>query len=149
MALTQTIQDEMTAAMRAGDTARRDALRLLVAAFQNERIAVGHELSDDEAIRVLQREAKQRRESIAEYERASRDDLVQGEQRELAVIEAYLPQPLTEQEIEELARAVVAEVGASGPGDLGRVMRPLMERIAGRADGRRVNELVRGLLGGA
>ena len=147
MLLTQTIQQEMTAAMRAGDAGRRDALRLLIAAFQNARIAAGHELDDDEAIRVLQREAKQRRESIVEYERAARDDLVQREQEELAVIETYLPQALTEAEIEELARAVVAEVGASSPSDLGRVLRPLMARVAGRADGRRVNELVRGLLG--
>jgi uncharacterized protein YqeY len=149
MALTQTIQDEMTAAMRAGDAGRRDALRLLIAAFQNARIAAGHELADDEAIRVLQREAKQRRDSIVEYERAARADLVQREQEELAVIEGYLPQPLSDAELEELARAAIAEVGASGPGDLGGVMRPLMERVAGRADGRRVNELVRGLLGDA
>ncbi|MDA0256691.1 MAG: GatB/YqeY domain-containing protein [Chloroflexi bacterium] len=149
MALTQTIQQEMTDAMRVGDAGRRDALRLLIAAFQNARIAAGHELADDEAIGVLQREAKQRRESIVEYERAARADLVQREQEELAIIEVYLPQPLTDPEIEELARAAVAEVGASGPGDLGRVMRPLMERVAGRADGRRVNELVRGLLGDA
>ena len=147
MLLTQNIQQEMTAAMRIGDAGRRDALRLLIAAFQNARIAAGHELDDDEAIRVLQREAKQRRESIVEYERAAREDLVQREQEELAIIEAYLPQALTEAEIEELARAVVAEVGASSPSDLGRVLRPLMARVAGRADGRRVNELVRGLLG--
>ncbi len=149
MALTQTIQQEMTAAMRAGDAGRRDALRLLIAAFQNARIAAGHELADDEAIRVLQREAKQRRDSIVEYERAAREDLVQREQEELAVIEGYLPQALSEPEVEELARAAITEVGASGPGDLGRVMRPLMERVAGRADGRRVTELVRGLLGDA
>jgi uncharacterized protein YqeY len=149
MALTQTIQQEMTAAMRAGNTGRRDALRLLIAAFQNARIAAGHELADDEAIRVLQREAKQRRDSIVEYERAAREDLVQREQEELAVIEGYLPQALSESEVEELARAAITEVGASGPSDLGRVMRPLMERVAGRADGRRVTELVRGLLGDA
>jgi uncharacterized protein YqeY len=149
MALTQTIQQEMTAAMRAGDAGRRDALRLLIAAFQNARIAAGHELADDEAIRVLQREAKQRRDSIVEYERAAREDLVRREQEELAVIEGYLPQALSESEVEELARAAITEVGASGLGDLGRVMRPLMERVAGRADGRRVTEVVRGLLGDA
>jgi uncharacterized protein len=149
MALTQTIQNEMTEAMRAGDAGRRDALRLLIAAFQNARIAAGHELADDEAIGVLQREAKQRRDSIVEYERAERADLVQREQEELAVIEGYLPQPLSDAELDELARVAIAEVGASGPGDLGGVMRTLMERVAGRADGRRVNELVRGLLGDA
>lgn len=149
MVLTRDIQQEMTAAMRAGDASRRDTLRLLIAAFQNARIAAGHELADEEATRVLQREAKQRRESIVEYERASRDDLAQHERDELTIIEGFLPQPLTEQELTELVLAAIAEVEASGPGDLGRVMRPLMERVAGRADGRRVNELVRGLLGGA
>ena len=147
--LTGDVQQEMTAAMRAGDTERRDALRLLIAAFQNARIAAGHELSDEEARRVLQREAKQRRESIAEYERARREDLAGRERAELRIIEGYLPRPLTEPELTDLARQVVAEVGASSPGDLGRVMRPLMERVAGRADGRRANEIVRGLLGGA
>ena len=149
MALTSDVRQEMTAAMRAGDATRRDALRLLIAAFQNARIAVGHELADNEATRVLQREAKQRRESIAEYERARREDLAQRERDELAIIEGFLPAPLSEEQLTELARTVVAEVGASGPGDLGLVMRPLVERVAGRADGRRVNEIVRELLGGA
>ncbi len=149
MALTSDVRQEMTAAMRAGDAARRDALRLLIAAFQNARIAAGHELADNEATRVLQREAKQRRESIAEYERARREDLAQRERDELAIIEGFLPAPLSEEQLTELARTVVAEVGASGPGDLGLVMRPLVERVAGRADGRRVNEIVRELLGGA
>ena len=147
--LTHDVQQQMTAAMRARDTARRDALRLLVAAFQNARIAAGHELSDEEATRVLQREAKQRRESITEYERGRREDLAGREREELRIIEGFLPRPLTEPELTDLARQVVAEVGASSPGDLGRVMRPLMERVAGRADGRRANEIVRGLLGGA
>ena len=149
MALTSDVRQEMTAAMRAGDATRRDALRLLIAAFQNARIAVGHELADNEATRVLQREAKQRRESIAEYARARREDLAQRERDELAIIEGFLPAPLSEEQLTELARTVVAEVGASGPGDLGLVMRPLVERVAGRADGRRVNEIVRELLGGA
>ncbi len=147
--LTRDVQQQMTAAMRARDTARRDALRLLIAAFQNARIAAGHELSDEEATRVLQREAKQRRESITEYERGRREDLAGREREELRIIEGFLPRPLTEPELTDLARQVVAEVGASSPGDLGRVMRPLMERVAGRADGRRANEIVRGLLGGA
>lgn len=149
MVLTRDVQQDMTAAMRAGDTTRRDALRLLIAAFHNARIAAGHELADDEALLVLQREAKQRRESIAEYESAQREDLAERERDELRIIEGFLPQPLTEQELHDLARQVVAEVGASTSGDLGRVMRPLMERVAGRADGRRANEIVRGLLGGS
>ena len=149
MALPETIRTEMTAAMRAGDARRRDTLRLLLAALANARIAVGHDLGEEEAVRVLQREAKQRHDSIEEFRRGSRADLVAREEEELRVLAEFLPSALPDEEVESLARAVIAEVGATAPADLGTVMRPLMERLAGRADGRRVSELVRGLLGGA
>ncbi len=142
------IRAEMTTAMKSGDAQRRDALRLLIAAFQNARIAAGHELSDEEAVRTLQREARQRRDSIEEYRRGNRDDLVAREEYELAIIDAYLPQALSEDEVRSLARATIDEVGASGPTDVGKVMGPLMARLAGRADGRRANEIVRELLAG-
>ncbi len=146
MSIVETIRSEMTAAMKSGDARRRDIMRLLLASFDNARIEARRELDDDDAVRVLQREAKQRRDSIEEYEKGGRDDLVRGEQEELEAITAFLPAGLTDDEVAELARAVVAELGASGPEDLGKVMGPLMQRIAGRADGRRANELVRELL---
>jgi uncharacterized protein len=142
------VRAEMTAAMKAGDAQRRDALRLLVAALDNARIAAGHPLSDEEAVRVLQREARQRRDSIEEYGKAHRDDLVRQEEFELQLIETYLPQALTEEELRALVRATIDEVGAAAPSDVGKVMGPLMARIAGRADGRRANEIVRELLSG-
>ena len=114
--------------------------------MDNARIEARHELDDGDAIAVLQREARQRRDSIEEYEKGGRDDLVRGEQEELEAITAFLPAGLTDDEVAELARAVIAELDAGGPGDLGKVMGPLMQRIAGRADGRRANELVRELL---
>ena len=148
-ALLDTIRSEMTTAMRERDTQRRDTLRLLIAALDNARIAAGRELSDDDAIVALQREAKQRRESIEEYRKGSRDDLVEAEQAELGIIEAYLPSQLGEDELRAMAQEVIAERGASGSGDLGAVMGPLMQRVRGRADGRQANAIVRELLAGS
>ena len=148
-ALLDTIRSEMTTAMRERDTQRRDTLRLLIAALDNARIAAGRELSDDDAIVALQREAKQRRESIDEYRKGARDDLAEAEQAELVIIEAYLPSQLGEDELRAMAREVIAESGASGPGDLGAVMGPLMQRVRGRADGRQANAIVRELLADA
>ena len=148
-ALLDTIRSQMTAAMRSGDTQRRDTLRLLIAALDNARIAAGRDLSDEDAVVALQREAKQRRESIEEYRKGGRDDLVEAEQQELVIIEAYLPSQLSEDELRAIVREVIAEHGASGPADLGAVMGPLMQRVRGRADGRQANAIVRELLAGA
>jgi hypothetical protein len=146
--LAETIRADMTDAMRARDTGRRDTLRLLIAALDNARIAAGHDLDDQEAVIALQREARQRRDSIEEYQKGGRDDLAANEQAELDIITTYLPEELSEDEIRAAIDEVVAEVGASGPGDLGKVMGPVMGRVRGRADGRRVNELVRERLAG-
>lgn len=146
MTLVQTVRDDMTAAWRAGEVRRRDTLRLVIAAFENARIAAGHELSDAEAVTTLQREAKQRRDSMEQYGAGGRQDLVDAEQAELEIISSYLPASLSDDELAELTGAVILEVGASGPGDLGKVMGPLMARVAGRADGGRVNALVREML---
>ena len=148
-ALLDTIRSEMTAAMRSRDSQRRDTLRLLIAALGNARIAAGRDLSDEDALVALQREAKQRRESIEEYRKGGRDDLVEAEQQELVIIEAYLPSQLSEDELRAIVREVIAEHGASGPADLGAVMGPLMQRVRGRADGRQANAIVRELLAGA
>ena len=141
--IAETIRADMTAAMRARDAPRRDTLRLLIAALDNARIAAGHDLSDQEAVVALQREARQRRDSIEEYQKGGRDDLATREQDELDILSAYLPEELSEDEVRTAIDEVIAEVGASGAGDLGKVMGPVMGRVRGRADGRRVNELVR------
>lgn len=147
MPMIEMLRTELNTAIRARDNVRRNTHRLLIAAFDNARIEAGHDLDDDEALRVLQREARQRRDSIAEFEKAGRQDLVDAEQRELDIISAYLPAELPDEELRAVVQEVVAEVGASGPSDMGKVMGPLMQRVAGRADGRRVNTLVRELLG--
>ena len=146
--LADAIRSDMTQAMRAGDRVRRDTLRLLIAALDNARIAAGRDLDGGEAVAALQREARQRRDSIGEYRRGGRDDLVRREEAELAIIGEYLPDELTEDELRAAVEEAIAEAGASEPGDLGKVMGPLMARVRGRADGRRVNELVRERLAG-
>lgn len=146
--ISETIREQMTAAWKGGDTVRRDALRLVIAAFKNAEIELGHALADDEATRILQKEAKQRRDSITEYERANRQDLAEKERVELVVIEEFLPQQMSDDDLRAAAREVIAEVGASGPGDVGKVMRPLLARVSGRADGSRVNQIAREILEG-
>jgi len=147
MPLTDTIRTEMTSAWRAGETERRDTLRLLIAALDNGRIAAGHPLSDEEALQVLRREAKQRRDSIEAYTAGARPDLAAKERAELDIIASFLPPELPDDELAALARAVIEETGASGPGDIGKVMGPLMQRVEGRADGRRASAVARALLG--
>lgn len=147
MSIQETVRTEMTMAWKAGDTVRRDALRLLIAALENARIEAGRPLEDVDTIRVLLKEAKQRRDSITEYDKAGRSDLSAKEQQELDVIVTFLPTQLSDDEIRELARGVIAETGASGAGDVGKIMRPLIAKVAGRADGGRVNQIARELLG--
>ena len=148
MAIKDDIQDQLKTAMRERDDVRRTALRFLTAAIKNAEIEAGHQLSDDEVLAVIQKQAKQRRESIEEYRRAKRDTLVEREQAELDVVMAFLPEQASAEEIEEAARKVIAETGASGPRDVGKVMPVLVRQFAGRADGKAISDTVRHLLGG-
>ena len=132
--------------MRQRDTRRRDVLRFTLAALHNAEIAAGEELDEAGVAAVLAREAKQRRESIEAFGKGDRQDLVEQEEQELAVLAAYLPPPLSREEVVEAVHQVIQETGASGPADIGKVMPILMERFAGRADGREVSAVVRELL---
>ena len=145
-ALSIRIENAMRDAMRARDERRTQTLRMAMAAAHNERIARGRELTDDEVVDVLTRQVKQRRESIAMYRDAGRDDRAQIEEAEAAILAEFLPAQLSEAEVTELARAAIAEVGASSPSDMGRVMGRLMPQTRGRADGRLVSDVVRRLL---
>ena len=138
----------MRAAMKAQDAIRRDTLRFALAAIHNEEVAKRRELSDEELSGVLAKQAKMRRESIEAFAKGGRDELVAKETSELAIIEGYLPQQMTRDEIAALARAAIAEAGASGPGDQGKVMQKLMPQVKGRAEGKAVAEVVSGLLKG-
>lgn len=146
MPISDDIRDQLTTAMRERDEVRRTTLRFLTAAIKNAEIDAGHPLSDDEVLAVIQKQAKQRRESIEEYRKADRIDLVDREESELAIVTAFLPKQADPAEIEEAARAVIAETGASGPRDIGKVMPVLVQRFAGRADGGVISETVRRLL---
>jgi uncharacterized protein YqeY len=137
----------MRDAMRARDERRTTTLRMALAAAHNQRIARGRELTDDEVVEVLGREVKQRRESIAVYRDAGHAGRAEAEEAEAAILAEFLPEQLSEAEIESLARAAIEETGATGPGDLGKVMGRLAPRTKGRADGRVVSDVVRRLLG--
>ncbi len=141
------IQADLKEAMRAGDTRRREALRLLMAAFKQVEVDRRVELSVDDALTILMSEAKKRREAIAEMTAAGRTDLAAQEQYELDLIESYLPRQLGRAELEPIVCEAIAEVGATTPKDMGQVMKVVMARVKGQADGKLVNSIVRDLLG--
>ena len=135
--------------MRQRDERRRDVLRFTLAALQNAEIAAREELDEPAAMAVLAKEAKQRRDSIEEFRKADRQDLVTKEEAELAVLSPYLPEQLSREEIAEAARQAIQETGASSPQEMGKVMAVLMPQLRGRADGRQVSEVVQELLAGS
>ena len=145
--LRERLRSDLKDAMRARDQLRRDTIRMLEAAVKNAEIDKrGSELADADIQAILQRQVKQRRESIVQFDQGGRQDLAEKEQAEIDVIEAYLPQQLSRDDIAERARAVIAQVGASGPGDRGKVMGPLMQELRGQADGAAVNSVVSEIL---
>ena len=147
MTLSTRLEAAMRDAMRARDEMRTQTLRMAMAAAHNQKIAKGRDLTDDEVVEVLTKQVKQRRESIAMFRDAGREDRAAAEEAEAAILAEFLPEQLSEAEVEELARAAIAETGATMPGDLGRVMGALSPRTKGRADGRVVSDVVRRLLG--
>jgi uncharacterized protein YqeY len=146
MPVKQKLNDDLHDAMRARDETRKSALRMALASIHNAEIATGKELDDEGTTGVIAKEVKQRRESIEEFLKAGRQDLVDKERGELEVLLAYLPQQISRSEIEAAAREVIAETGASGPRDKGKVMPVLMGRLRGRADGGEINTVVTELL---
>lgn len=150
MALTEQIQADLKAAMKARDAATTSALRGLLAELKTASVAEGAagEVSQADAIDLLSKEAKKRQESIDAYERAGRQDLAERERFELEVVRRYLPSQLDETELGAIVDEAIAETGASEPSELGQVMSAVMPRVKGRADGKRVNEMVRERLGG-
>jgi uncharacterized protein len=137
------IEDEIREAMKARDAERRDALRLIVNALKNSEKELQRPLSDDEELQVLQRERKRRSEAAEAFRSAGHEDRAEAEERELAILEEFMPEPLSEDEIEEIVDDAIAEVGATSMADLGRVMADVMPQIAGRADGSQVSQIVR------
>jgi uncharacterized protein len=139
----------MRAAAKTQDVIRRDTLRFALAALHNEEVARRRELTDEEVVAVLGKQAKMRRESIEAFSKGDRPDLVAKETSELRILETYLPQQLGRDEIAELARTAIAETGATSPPEQGKVMQRLMPQVRGRAEGKLVASVVADLLGSA
>ncbi|BBA36627.1 GatB/Yqey domain-containing protein [Methylocaldum marinum] len=146
--LKERLQADMKAAMKAGEKDRLGVIRLIMAGIKQREVDERIQLDDVQVLSVLDKMVKQRRESIAQFQAAGRDDLVAAEQAELGIIQDYLPQPLSEEEVESLIRAAVAELDASRIADMGRVMAVLKPKMQGRADLAMVSSRVKSLLSG-
>ena len=147
MSLSEQIIADLTASMKAQDAQRTSTLRMVKAAMMNRKIEKGSELDDDELQKLLRSLVKQRRDSIEQYEKAGRQELVDKEQAEIAVIETYLPQAASAAEIEAAVVAAIAETGATSMKDMGKVMKAVQAALAGKnADGRTVSETVKSKL---
>ena len=147
MSLKQQIISDMTAAMKAKDAARTSTLRMVKAATTNREKEGGGELTDEDVQKLLRSQVKQRRDSVEQYENANRPDLADKEQAEIAIIEAYLPQSASQEEIDQAVVAAIAETGASSMKDMGGVMKAAMAKLAGKsADGKMVSETVKAKL---
>ncbi len=143
MSLIERLEADLTAAMKGRDTARRDALRLILASLRSAEKELQRPLHEDEELQVLQRERKRRLESVEAFRAGGREERAAAEETELAVLEEFLPEPLSEEELERIVDDAIAEVGATSMRELGRVMADVMPQIAGRADGSAVSQLVR------
>jgi len=153
MGLREQLMDDLKQAMRQQDEHRKLAIRSIIAALKLAETELGPNgervsLQDDGILALIAKQARQREESIVEFRKGRREDLVATEEAELAILRAYLPQQMTREQIEAEVRQVIAEIGDSSPKDLGAVMKPLMARLKGRADGRLVNQIVREFLAG-
>ena len=143
MSRIEEIEGELREAMKARAAARRDALRLILNALKGSEKELQRPLSEEEELQVLQRERKRRVEAAEAFRAGGREEQAQSEERELAILEEFMPSPLTEEEIEDIVDDAIAEVGATSIADLGRVMADVMPQVAGRADGSAVSQIVR------
>lgn len=146
MSLQQQISADMVTALKAGESDKVGVLRLLITAMKNEQIKVGSELSDEQAMKVLASQAKQRKDSIAAYQAADRQDLVDVEAAELPFIEVYLPAQMSDEELETLVKEAITETGATEMSQMGQVIGAAMKKVQGQADGGRVSVAVKRLL---
>lgn len=145
-ALTEQIRADLTAAMKAQEKERLSTLRMLQSALKNEQINLGHELSDEEAMSVIRKSVKQRQDSIEQYTNAGRTELADKERAEMEILKSYLPAEMSEEELENGLREIIAATGAQSKKDLGKVMKEATARYRGRADGKKIQEVVSRLL---
>ncbi len=141
--LKERIESDLKEAMKASDSLRVSTLRLIKSAIKNKEIDKGSSLGDDEVIQVLSSLVKQRRESVEMYQKAGRKDLAEKEEAEIKIIQSYMPEQLSDEEIREVIAEAIKETGATSMKDMGKVMKTVMAKVKGRADGKKVNEMVR------
>jgi hypothetical protein len=146
MNLAERLNEDMKQAMKSGDKFRLGVIRMVRASIKNQEIELRRPLDDSELLQVVSREVKQRKDSLQEFEKAGRDDLVSQMKAEIDIISEYLPKQLTEEEIKDLVLQTIHETGASSRADMGKLMSALMPKVKGRADGKLVNQLVQQLL---
>jgi uncharacterized protein YqeY len=144
--LGEQIRADLTSAMKARDAERTSNLRMLQAAVKNEQINLGHELTDEEVLSVIRKAVKQRQESVEQYMKGNRPELAAKEAAEMAMLKEYLPPELPDEELEAAVREIVAATGAQSKKDMGKVMKEATARFKGRADGRKIQEIVSRLL---
>lgn len=143
MSLLIDLNEDIKVAMKAREREKLTTIRMLKSAVQNEEISKGSELSEEEELTVLSREKKQRVESLTEFKKADREDLVEKLEKEIAIVDSYLPEQLSEENIRELVQTTIAQIGAESMKDMGKVMGALMPKVKGKADGGLVNSIVR------
>ena len=143
MSLLQDLTKDMVTAMKSHDKVTLNTVRMLKAAVKNEQIEQGHDLNADEEVAVMSREYKQRKESLAEFEKAGRDDLVDQTKAEMKIVEKYLPKQLSAEEVKQVVDDTIKQLGASGMKDFGKVMGAAMGKLKGQADGKIVNQTVK------
>lgn len=146
MDLKTQLTEDLESAMKSGDVIHKDTIRALKSAIKNAEINSGEALSDEGVLSVLVKQAKQRKDSIEQFNQANRTDLAEQEEKELAVIEAYLPKQLSDDEISARAKLVIETLGVENMRGMGQVMQQLSKDLAGIADGKRISQIVRGLL---
>lgn len=143
MSILDQLNEDMKTAMKAKEREKLTTIRMIKSSIQNEEINLGRALNEEEEIAILSREKKQRQESLTEFQKAGRDDLIQKLENELDVVNQYLPEQLTTEEVQAIVEETIAEVGAESMQDMGKVMGAIMPKVAGRADGGQINQLVR------
>jgi uncharacterized protein YqeY len=143
----QELEADLKDALRSGDDLRKRTLRMLLSNIKLAEVEARRPLDESEVLGAIQKEVKTRNESVEEARQYKREDLAKAAQDEIDFLQAYLPEPLSEAELQQLAQDVITDVGAASPGDMGRVMKALMPRIQGRADGKTASQIVRDLLG--
>ena len=140
------IKTDMKDAMKAKEVEKRDALRLLLSAFKQVEVDERKELTDEDVSKIIQKQVKQRQDSAAQFKEAGRDDLLEKEESEIAIFMVYMPKQLDDTELEAAVKEIIAQVGAESMKDMGKVMGSASKSLAGKADGKRINEVVKKLL---